>query len=309
MPGTDGATAEPANTGAGADLPARRGPDALRSMLLGSARAGARIVAVGERGVVLLSDDEGASFRQARAVPVRATLTAVSFADGRHGWAVGHDGVIVATADGGETWTLQRRDTTVDQPLFSVLFTDANTGWACGLWSLLLRTTDGGKTWRTVNLPVPEGAKRADRNLYRLFADAKGGLHIAAERGTVLTSADAGASWRYLDTGYRGSLWAGAALDDGTLVVAGLRGNLRRSTDGGRSWQAVETGVRSSITDLVADGKRLQATALDGITLDSNDGGASFTHAQRDDRMALTTLVAGRDGAVVFGRGGPAGGR
>jgi len=79
------------------------------------------MVAVGDRGVVLLSDDGGATFRQAKQVPTRATLTTVAFApDGATGWAVGHWRVILNTRDAGETWILQRDDLSVDQPLFTV---------------------------------------------------------------------------------------------------------------------------------------------------------------------------------------------
>ncbi|HJV93238.1 MAG TPA: glycosyl hydrolase, partial [Azonexus sp.] len=69
--------------------------------MLGAARAGQRIVAVGDYGIVLLSDDQGKTFRQAASVPISSTLTAVSFADARNGWAVGHWGAILRTSDGG----------------------------------------------------------------------------------------------------------------------------------------------------------------------------------------------------------------
>lgn len=65
---------------------------AAQAMLLGAAWAQKRVVAVGDHGIVLLSDDHGRSYRQARAVPVSSSLTGVSFADARHGWAVGHWG-------------------------------------------------------------------------------------------------------------------------------------------------------------------------------------------------------------------------
>ncbi|MEX5503709.1 YCF48-related protein, partial [Pseudomonas putida] len=87
--------------------PALRGPQALRAVLQDVARAGTRLVSVGERGVVLLSDDNGASWRQAKAVPVSVTLTAVQFVDARNGWTVGHAGVVLHSEDGGEHWTLQ----------------------------------------------------------------------------------------------------------------------------------------------------------------------------------------------------------
>ena len=84
-----------------------------RQVLQTAARAGTRIVAIGERGLVVLSDDEGKSWRQARQVPVSVSLTAVSFVDALLGWAVGHGGVILHTTDGGETWIRQAEGVTL----------------------------------------------------------------------------------------------------------------------------------------------------------------------------------------------------
>ena len=282
-----------------------RSPFAERSMILDATRAGTRLVAVGERGVVLLSDDEGAHWRQAGTVPVDATLTAVSFADARQGWAVGHLGVILHSADGGETWSVQRIDPIEDRPLFAVAFTDARNGVAVGLWSLMLRTRDGGHTWEEAELPPPPGDTRADANLMSAFGDVQGHLYIAGERGLVLRSLDGGESWSYHPTGYRGTFWSGTALADGTLIVGGLRGSVYRSTDGAGSWQRVDTGSQSSVTDLIAFDGRVHAVGLDGVSLDSRDGGASFELARRADRLSLTAAVATANGGVVrFSRAG-----
>lgn len=297
-----GAAADPA---AFVPRPAVRSPFAERSMILDATRAGTRLIAVGERGVVLLSDDEGAHWRQAGTVPVDAALTAVSFADARQGWAVGHLGVILHSADGGETWSVQRIDPIEDRPLFAVAFTDARNGVAVGLWSLMLRTRDGGRTWEEVGLPPPPGDTRADANLMSVFGDAQGRLFIAGERGLVLRSLDGGESWSYHPTGYRGTFWSGTALADGTLIVGGLRGSVYRSTDGAGSWQRVDTGSQSSVTDLIAFDGRVHAVGLDGVSLDSRDGGASFELARRADRLSLTAAVATANGGVVrFSRAG-----
>ena len=227
--------AEPASAQLPVLTPAAIVSHATQATMLAGVRAGSRIVAVGDHGVVLLSDDGGRTHRQAKAVPVDVALTSVSFVDDRQGWAVGHWGVILRTADGGETWTLQRSDIRTDRPLFAVNFVDARRGVAVGLWSLVLVTADGGAHWQEVTMPVPEGAKKADLNLLALFADARGRIFAAAEKGMVLRSDDEGLHWSYLSTGYKGSLWTSVATADGTLVVEGLQGSLYRSGDDDRS--------------------------------------------------------------------------
>ncbi|MFN6995030.1 MAG: WD40/YVTN/BNR-like repeat-containing protein [Aquincola tertiaricarbonis] len=296
--------------------PALRVPHAAQAAVLGAARAGQRIVTVGDHGVVMLSDDGGRQWRQAREVPVRSLLAAVSFADERHGWAVGHQGVVIATADGGETWALQRNDTAVDRPLFSVHAFSAQHLVAVGLWSLVLRSSDGGASWQTAQLPPPPAAagrppRKADLNLFHLFTDERGRLYAAAERGHLLRSEDQGASWTYLVTGYAGSFWTGLAPAPGVLLAAGLRGSMYRSTDDGATWARIDTGRTASITALLAEpgrpgvAGRITALGLDGLLLHSTDQGASFSGSPRPDRAALTTGLAVPGGApLLFSRQG-----
>lgn len=287
-------------------LAAMRTPASRQAMLLGAASAGPRQVAVGEEGVVLLSDDGGRRWRQARSVPVSATLTSVSFADARHGWAVGHWGVILATADGGETWTVQRLAVGEDRPLFAVHFLDAEHGVAVGLWSLVLTTEDGGRTWTPRTLAPPPGSARADANLLALFTDPAGHLYAAGERGLVLRSDDRGATWTGLPTGYKGSFWTGTALADGTLLVAGQRGTLYRGEAGGTAWSRVETGTRNSITAVAARGEQVVIAGLDGLSGRSEDGGRSFHVAVADDRLSRTAVLPGPSGDwLVMSRRGP----
>lgn len=276
-------------------------PAALQSMMLGAAWAGERMVAVGERGTVLLSDDHGGKLRQATEVPLDATLTALSFVDARRGWAVGHWGAILATEDGGEHWKQQRLTLEEDRPLFAVHFFDAEHGVAVGLWSLVLTTADGGRTWTERTLEAPPGAKRADLNLLSLFADRHGVLYATAERGMVLRSEDRGATWRYLATGYKGSLWSGLALADGALLVGGQRGSLLRSDDGGAKWATLDSGGKGSITALAAQGSQVVAVGLDGQFSRSSDGGRRFAATLRADRLSLTAVLADGAGRWILG--------
>lgn len=276
-------------------------------MVLAAAHAGKRIVTVGAHGIILLSDDEGATFRQARQVPIQATLTSVCFIDDKRGWAAGHWGAILATTDGGETWQLQRSDTAVDRPLFSVLFKNDKDGWAAGLWSLILTTKDGGATWQEAELPASPGGKGGDLNLYAIFTNPEGMLFITAEQGKLLRSDDDGRTWAYVATGYNGTFWTGITLRNGTMLVGGLRGTVYRSVDHGRSWVPARTDTPSSITSFVeATDGIVAAVALDGVSFVSQDGGESFAAEQRPDRVAMTSVLSvGADKPLAFSKVGP----
>ncbi|ALT79712.1 glycosyl hydrolase [Paucibacter sp. KCTC 42545] len=287
--------------------PATRSAHAQQAPMLAAAWAGARAVAVGAHGTVLLSDDRGASWRQASVVPTQLTLTGLSFANEREGWAVGHGGVVLHTQDGGERWQLQRSELSQDRPLFAVHFFDRERGVAVGLWSLVLVTRDGGRHWQTQELAPPPGSQRADLNLFGLFAGPGGALYAAAEKGYVLHSADGGQSWDYLSTGYRGSFWSGLAMPDGVLLVGGLRGALYRSGDNGRSWNRIQHESKAAITAWAQTGERsCLAVGQDGLQLLSTDNGASYQAAPRQDRARLAAVLANANKpALLFSGQGP----
>lgn len=276
-------------------VPATKSPIATQSPMLAAAWAGDRVVSVGANGVVLLSDDRGSSFRQAQKVPVSSLLTSVSFVGPKAGWAVGHWGAILATEDGGETWRIQRLATTEDRPLFAVHFFDAQHGVAVGLWSLVLLTQDGGATWTEQPVSPKEGAK-SDLNLLNMFPDGKGGVFATAEKGKLLHSSDYGRTWEYLDTGYNGSLWCGATLSNGTILVGGQRGTLMRSEDGGRNWARVPLGTTNSITSIVAKNLDVMVVGLDGLEMQSHDGGHTFKDSSRPSREPLTAALSTSEG-------------
>ena len=290
-----------------APVPAARSSIATQATMLGAAWAGRRAVAVGDHGVVLLSDDAGATWRQARSVPVSFLLTSVSFADAQHGWAVGHGGTIIATVDGGESWRLQRIATAEDRPLFAVHFIDSRQGVAVGLWSLVLVTSDGGQHWQERRLEPMLGAKKADLNLLGLFAGEQGALFATAERGQVLRSDDRGTTWKYLATDYKGSLWCGAMRADGALFVGGQRGTLLRSDDQGQTWKVVPLDTKSSITSVSVAANGVTVAGLDGLLARSRDG-LAFNVTTRPDGVAITSVLPSRAGdekpALLFTRRG-----
>jgi len=286
-------------------VPAMQSEHASQATMLDAAWAGKRMVAVGDHGIVLLSDDHGKSFRQAGSVPVSTPLTGVSFIDAKRGWAVGHWGVILVTADGGDSWQIQRMSNEEDRPLFAVHFFNAQQGVAVGLWSLVLTTDDGGLTWNEQTLQAPPGSKKADLNLMGLFADGQHKLYATAEHGQLLRSEDEGKSWTYINTGYEGTLWSGAVLADGSLLVGGQRGTLMHGTTEGRGFRKVPTQSKGSITAVTVAGRTVLAVGLDGLMMKSSDGGERFEESQSVEGLSLTAALLDPQGApVLFSRRG-----
>jgi len=267
-----------------------------RAPLLAAARAGSRLVAAGDFGTVLLSDDDGRSWRQAVEVPTRVTLTALHFPDASRGWAVGHGGIVLATEDGGERWRVAHR-ADPDTVLFSVRFSDPMRGLAVGAFGAALATDDGGRTWQAFT--VGDG-EFSDRHLFQLFGDAHGRTWIAAESGVVYRSDD-GRAFTAITLPYQGSLWGGMTLPDGTILVWGMGGHVLRSTDSGASWQEIDSGTDNPLTAglALADG-RIVLAGLGGSVLVSDDRGRSFRAEVRPDRLAYTALLEAGGGPLLM---------
>lgn len=296
-----------------ANKPAQLAPLAPESLLLDLAHAGPRLVAVGERGHVLLSDDQGATWRQAKSVPTRTMLTAVFFADDEFGWAVGHDETILNTVDGGETWTRSHFAPAPGQPLLDLWFANRVSGIAVGAYGAYLTTNDGGRNWASTRFAPPPQAGVAidefdlppDYHLNRIMGVGNR-LYIAAESGQLYRSDNRGATWRALPSPYEGSFFGLVPIRGDGLLVFGLRGNLFRSADAGETWHALESHTTAMLTDGVAiNDLRVVIAGLAGVMLVSGDAGETFRLTQQEDRKGLSALVPGRAGTVVVaGEGG-----
>ena len=269
-------------------------PLAAESLLLEGAVAAGRLVAVGERGHVLLSDDGGDTWRQVQ-VPTRATLTAVAFADERRGLAAGHDQVILRTDDAGDHWEQVYADPEDERPVFDLWFPEADRGVAVGAYGLYLETVDGGDTWES------RWISEDDFHFYKMVPAGGERLLLAAEAGMVYRSEDAGETWVSLDSPYEGSFFGALWLEGDTLLLYGLRGHLFRTEDAGDTWQTLDAGTEASLTDgVVLAGGRVVLVGLGGTVLVSDDGGRSFFSANREDRKGIAAVVPTLDGDLVI---------
>ncbi len=283
-----------------------------------------KVIAVGDRGHILVSADNGQSWSQAQ-VPVQYLLTAVDFGDAQNIWAVGHEGIILHSADGGSNWALQyanphrvRTDEELNQltdeefaklpqagsPLLDVWFRDEKAGFAVGAYGIFLGTVDGGKTWQ-------DEASRIENfdgwHLNAISANEQGTVYIAGEKGVLFRSDDGGETWVTLESPYQGSYFGaltGPNPDD--VLVFGLQGNIFKSSDRGESWLK----AKSKGTDGVMDGVLLgdKGSILvgnSGVVLTSKDGGANYTMQitkSREAILAVETLPNGK--LIMVGQGG-----
>ncbi|MFC5695938.1 YCF48-related protein [Pseudomonas sp. GCM10022186] len=308
------------------EKPSLQSPLAIRAPLNALAQAGGRLIAAGQRGHILYSDD-GQAWTQAQ-VPVSSDLTALAFPSASQGWAVGHEGVVLHSDDGGKTWSKQldgrqiadllvtyygnpadpddpqaqrlKQDAEffaaqgADKPLLDVWFEDERNGFAIGAFNLILRTGDGGKSWTPWldRVDNPRGM-----HLYGL-RPAEGSLFMVGEQGLVLKLDAARQRFASLELPYQGTLF-GVLGDDDLVLVYGLRGNAYRSLDGGASWSRADTGIEAGITGgVIADDGSIVLVGQAGQVLRSTDRGATFSLV-KVDRVAPNFAVAPAAGGAV----------
>jgi len=219
--------------------PALKMPLATDVVFLGLASAGDRIVAVGERGAIIGSDDGGASWQQAD-VPTRATLTAVAFVDANVGFAVGHDAVVLKTTDAGVSWTLLNFEPDSQTALLNVRFRDARNGYVVGSNGQLWNTNDGGANWQRRTLAVEDWYQN---HIFDIAWTPDGSTVAVAEKGVLYRSADGGDPFGSIESPYDGSYFGALALRDGRLLIYGMNGHAFVSADGGLAWQRIDTGT------------------------------------------------------------------
>ena len=281
-------------------------PRATQSLLIDIARAGERLVAVGERGHVLYSDDSGQRWVQAP-VPVSVMLTAVWFVDARHGWAVGHDGMVIATDDGGASWRLQRDGLAEQEAVDRAALEQAQRELAA-----LEESGADAAALEEARLALEEAEDSAGQPAYASplmdvwFADAQNGIAVGAY-GSYLHTSDGGRSWIHdkarIDNPDDLHYYAIASGGAGRLLVVGESGSMFRSRDGGASWEALSHAYEGTLFGALAftPGDTVCAFGLQGTVLVSPDFGDTWQRLDSPTESVLAggTIVQGGEAVIV----------
>ncbi|ULQ47718.1 hypothetical protein JN531_005375 [Flagellatimonas centrodinii] len=302
-------------------------PDGL--LVTGVAASGDRLVAAGELGHILFADAVEGPWQQATVTPQReSTFTQVQFVSPKVAVAIGHDGWIVRSEDGGQTWAEVHYNTDRADPLLGLAGPYDGTLFAFGAFGLFMVSTDEGRSWTLQPLVEVTAAATTDDDTaappaaeadpYDPFAGfveevGIGDLHLNAltrlpdgrlllvgERGLLARSADGGNTWTRLDEIYAGSFFGTLVTPQNALLVFGMRGNVFRSDDGGDSWSAATVPGTLSLFGgaPLADGGIVLVGASNSVWR-SDDDGRSFQPAVPDGRANLADVLVLGDRQVL----------
>lgn len=217
--------------------------------------------------------------------PDDAPLRAVQFVDKNEGWAVGDEGVVWHTIDGGRNWEFQPTGTRAS--LRGMHFLTPFTGWIVGREELptgssagvVLFTNDGGLKWHPMTQNVLPGL-----NCVKFFNDKEG---IVAGDGSeqfpsgVYITANGGKSWKSVP-GPRCPSWLAADFaDKDSGALAGAWSRLATIQNGGLGTADIDTLGGRSLQGLQLYGKRGVAVGQGGVVLTSaTSAGKTWGYAE-----------------------------
>jgi photosystem II stability/assembly factor-like uncharacterized protein len=290
--------------------------------------AGARLVAVGERGRIMVSDDDGVDWRQVPC-PTSVTLTAVVFATPVSGWALGQMGVVLHSGDGGLSWVrqldgMQANQATMDEaeadaaklgnndttaaimqnaqalagggpsvPFLTLLPLSPAHLLLAGGFGLALESQDGGAHWVSVagGMNNPNGL-----HIYGLVRD-QDEVFAVGEQGLVLAGTG-GMPGKAVAAPFAGTFFGAVVTPAHSLILYGLQGTILRSTDLAASWQLPRSGVADAIdAGLVLRGGGILLGDVAGTLLLSRDDGQTFQPHQAGEPVA--GLAQAPDGSII----------
>lgn len=296
------ATADRLSAGA---IPSYR---ASQTLLLDIERSGDRLIAAGDHGVIIYSDDDGQQWQQSD-TPFSVMITALDFPSAEQGWAVGHDGLIARTRDGGGRWQAVLDGNDINrlrlarlEQLYSAA--EARVDAEPDNDALLDRLDSLSFQLEDAQIAMEEGPAIPLLDIW--FADQRTGFALGGY-GILLRTDDAGDSWQYWgdrlpnpDSFHLNSM---TRDHHGALYIAGEAGHIFRSDDGGESWILLDSPYQGSFFAIASQGGRLYLSGLRGH-LFTSDNGADWRAVDIPTDKTLNAIIPLDDDVLIVGQGG-----
>lgn len=150
---------------------------------------GKNLWAVGDDGVILNSNDSGATWVRKLSNTTKALHAITSSADSKNLWIAGNDGVILASDNGGTTWNKLISNT--NARLQSIAASaDGNRLWAAGEHGLIVASRDGGATWDNQISGITTDIQSINASVdgKSAWATSENGMFLAWQDGSVAWS-------------------------------------------------------------------------------------------------------------------------
>ncbi len=290
--------------------PAMLSDQSHTSLLLDVTQVEQRLVAVGAYGHIVYSDDDGVSWEQAR-VPVSVTLTAVDFVDGRYGWAVGHDGIILASQDAGESWVKQFDGFAANTAM--VAGAEQRVTVLTTLVAEAAQSNDPDRldtleyalenaTYALEDALMDESTRSTKPFLGVTFFNKNDGVALGAY-GMFFRTRDGGKSWvdesASLLNPERLHLSQLHVMKSGAWLVTGEMGLLLLSSDGGTSWVLLDLPYDGSLFGSNESGNAWWVYGLRGHVFRSLDQGQSWKEISMGSEQTLLSSGSAPDSSSM----------
>ena len=203
-------------------------------------------------------------------------------ADANIAWAIGENGLILATTNAGATWTIQPISS--KRNLNGVSFFNNTIGWVVGDNGTIARTASGGQSWTLLTSGVTE-------NLKGIFALTQSQAWIVGTSGTLLNSTN-GINWVPQTSGVTADLNAIHFYNSTVGWIAGNNGTILKTTDGGQTWRPLVSGTTNNLNSIFfLDLNFGFAVGNNGTLLQSSNGGATWVAQSSGVTVDLTDVV------------------
>ena len=202
-------------------------------------------------------------------------LWSVHLTDTLAGTAVGANGTIIRTTNGGIKWEPQVSNTS--ELLYGVTFVSKDKGTIVGSKGTILQTENGGESWVTRSSGTMldlHSISFASENI-GVIAGGNGGSAV------VLRTEDGGLTWFSQNIPTTIPLWGASLIDDKTCCLVGEYspgGTILYTSDGGANWVSQSAGIYTDEmynVEFISKTKGM-AVGLFATVIATNDGGTNW---------------------------------